>query len=163
MGVSPRVSAAGSIAPVMISLITARPRSQPQQTDGPVTAHRSAPLRRPRRRVPFSLSSALIASLPTVALLVTSVYSRPARYTTKRMTEISRLIPLSGALKRKTAGMTSPNAASISRAQFIWAALGSNDCLRYLSPPANIARPRPKSRLPTIEPVSDALTIGTRP
>ena len=80
------------------------------------------------------------------------------------MPAISRLISRSeAALNWKTAGMISPNDARVIKAPAMWAALGLNDCVRWFRPPANIARPRPKRRLLTIEPVSDALTIGTRP
>ena len=39
----------------------------------------------------------------------------------------------------------------------------SNVCVLTLSPPATIDRPRPNKRLPTIEPVSDDLTIPINP
>ena len=62
-----------------------------------------------------------------------------------------------------TAGSTSATTASSSMPAWVLAAVRSNVCVLYLSPPTSIAAPMTSRMLPRIEPISDALTTSCSP
>ena len=63
----------------------------------------------------------------------------------------------------KTAGTNSPMTARTSSEAFDAAIRWLNVCVPWRSPPTRMLAPRTSSRLPMIEPVSDALTTSMRP
>ena len=63
----------------------------------------------------------------------------------------------------KIAGNTSATSASISIADWAWAAVWLNVCLSRGSPPTSIAAPITSRMLPMIEPTIDALTTSCSP